>query len=150
MSKFQIDEEAISALSKILLKEGLSEIEYRERDSCIRVVRHINVDAHLVPHMQASSEKISHLTTHQVASPKATTKLIKSTMIGTVYLAPDPASKPFVSVGDTITVGKTLLIIEAMKVMNHFKSPCDGTIVNILVGSGDPIEFDTPLFEITI
>lgn len=150
MSKFQIDEEAISALSKILLKEGLSEIEYRERDSCIRVVRHTHVSAHVVPHTGVSSEPIPHLTTHLEPSSNTATTLIKSTMIGTVYLASDPNAKPFVSIGDTITVGKTLLIIEAMKVMNHFKSPCEGTIVKVLVKNGDPIEFDTPLFEIAI
>ena len=66
-------------------------------------------------------------------------------MVGTAYLSPEPGAAPFVSVGDKVAAGATILIIEAMKVMNPITAPTGGTVVAVLVDSGQPVEFDQPL-----
>ena len=69
-------------------------------------------------------------------------------MVGTVYSAPEPGAPPFISVGDNVHEGQTLLIIEAMKVMNPLASPCSGKVTRILVANGDPVEYGEPLVVI--
>ena len=70
-------------------------------------------------------------------------------MVGTAYLAPEPGAADFVSVGDKVSKGQTLCIIEAMKVMNPIASPCDGTVREILVENAQPVEFDQPIFVVS-
>ncbi len=70
---------------------------------------------------------------------------VKSPMVGTAYLAPDPGSANFVNVGDSVKKGDTLLIVEAMKVMNPITAPKDGTVKDMMIGNGEPVEFDQPL-----
>jgi len=74
---------------------------------------------------------------------------VKSPMVGTAYLAPEPGAADFVSVGDKVSKGQTLCIIEAMKVMNPIASPCDGTVREILVENAQPVEFDQPIFVVS-
>ncbi len=74
--------------------------------------------------------------------------VIKSPIVGTAYLSPDPGAKPFVSVGKKIKKGETLLIVEAMKTMNHVPSTQDGTVSKILVKDGEPVEFGQPLISV--
>jgi acetyl-CoA carboxylase biotin carboxyl carrier protein len=83
-----------------------------------------------------------------VEAPVAVVDAIKSPMVGTCYLSPEPGAKPFASVGDKISEGDTLLIIEAMKVMNPITSPKGGKITQILIGDNQPVEFDQPLVVI--
>ena len=75
-------------------------------------------------------------------------KTIDSPMVGTVYLAPEPGASDFVSIGDEIKEGDTLMIIEAMKVMNHLPSPASGVVRRVLVSDGEPVEFGQPLIEL--
>ena len=74
---------------------------------------------------------------------------VKSPMVGTAYLAPEPGAADFVSIGDKVSKGQTLCIIEAMKVMNPIASPCDGTVREILVENAQPVEFDQPIFVVS-
>ena len=83
-------------------------------------------------------------------SRKPEGKLIESPLVGTFYAAPAEDAAPFVSVGDTVKKGQTLAIIEAMKLMNEIESECDGTIVEILVENGQPVEYGQPLFRIKL
>lgn len=82
------------------------------------------------------------------ASPSSKTIIIKSPIVGTYYESPAPDQDPYLQIGSTIKKGKTLCIIEAMKIMNEIESEYDGKIVNILVKNAQPVEFDQPLFEI--
>jgi acetyl-CoA carboxylase biotin carboxyl carrier protein len=79
------------------------------------------------------------------ASTRASGDLIKSPMVGSVYMQPEPGAEPFVKVGDTVAAGQTLMIIEAMKTMNPIPAPRAGKIVEILVEDGQPVEFGEPL-----
>jgi acetyl-CoA carboxylase biotin carboxyl carrier protein len=82
------------------------------------------------------------------ASPSSKTIIIKSPIVGTYYESPAPDQDPYIQIGSTIKKGKTLCIIEAMKIMNEIESEYDGKVVNILVKNAQPVEFDQPLFEI--
>jgi acetyl-CoA carboxylase biotin carboxyl carrier protein len=83
--------------------------------------------------------------TAEAAAPAAAVNAVKSPMVGTAYLKPNPEAKTFVGVGDKVAAGDTLLIIEAMKVMNPIQAPAAGTVKAILVENGQPVEFDQPL-----
>jgi acetyl-CoA carboxylase biotin carboxyl carrier protein len=85
---------------------------------------------------------------NDAAAPAASANAVKSPMVGTAYLQPDPAAPPFKSVGDTVKEGDTILIIEAMKVMNAITAPRGGTLSAMLVTTAQPVEFDQPLFVI--
>ncbi|MDO8380536.1 acetyl-CoA carboxylase biotin carboxyl carrier protein, partial [Phenylobacterium sp.] len=82
------------------------------------------------------------------AASRAAGDLVKSPMVGTVYMQPSPEAPPFVKVGDTVSAGQTLMIIEAMKTMNPIPATKAGKVVEILVGDGDPVEFGEPLVVI--
>lgn len=84
----------------------------------------------------------------EVAAQPVCGEVIKSPMVGTFYRAPSPASAPFVEVGQKVNIGDTLCIIEAMKLMNEIEAECAGTIAEILVNNGEPVEFGEPLFRI--
>ncbi len=75
-------------------------------------------------------------------------KAVKSPMVGTAYLTPEPGAAPFISVGETVKAGATLLIVEAMKVMNPITAPRDGTVTEVLIENGQPVEYDQPLVVI--
>merc|ERR1712034_310614 len=79
------------------------------------------------------------------AAPAASANAIKSPMVGTAYLSAEPGAKPFIAVGQKVAAGDTLLIVEAMKVMNRIPAPAAGTVTSILIDNGQPVEFDQPL-----
>lgn len=146
--KLTIDNEAIRELADILVATDLSEIEYENNGKRIRVARNINMVAS-VP--LSAAPAISHAHTPHAEAPKADKvdeNAVKSPMVGTGYMASDPASAPFVKVGDQVSIGQTLMIIEAMKVMNPIKAPRAGKISHIFVRDGQPIEFGEPLLSI--
>ena len=145
MSKFPIDEEAIRKLAELLSETGLSEIEIEDDDRRLRVARqaaplHASVAAAGAPVAAAPVAE------EPVAGPHPGT--VASPMVGTVYLAPEPGAAPFVQVGDAVREGQTLLIIEAMKVMNNLPSPRSGKVTAVLVDDGTPVEFGEPLIVI--
>lgn len=152
----KIDSKAIKQLSKLLEETGLTEIEVAEGDQMIRVNRG---GIALAPGIVAAASGVLNMPSDpavpQVANtepPAATTSdhpgAVTSPMVGTAYTAPEPGAAVFVKKGDNITEGDTLLIIEAMKVMNPIKAHKNGTLTQILVESGQPVEFGDVLMVI--
>ncbi|GBQ22202.1 acetyl-CoA carboxylase biotin carboxyl carrier protein [Acetobacter estunensis NRIC 0472] len=146
MSRLLVDADAIRALADILTDTGLTEIEIAEKDSRIRVVRAVSTAA-VAPAPQAVVA--APVATPPVAAAPADLSrhpgAVNSPMVGVAYLAPDPSSPPFVTEGQSVTAGQTLMLIEAMKTFNQIKAPKAGTVKQILVASGDPVEFGQPL-----
>jgi acetyl-CoA carboxylase biotin carboxyl carrier protein len=141
-NQFDIDAAAIRKLAKLLEETGLSEIEYAEGDHKIRCVGPRSETAQETPVALAPVPIVS-------AAPAAIEKPsgtpIPSPMVGTVYMSSSPDAAPFIKVGDKVKEGDTLLIIEAMKVMNPIKAPRAGIIGLILVEDAKPVEFGETL-----
>jgi len=148
-----IDPKLVRKLADILRETELSEIEIEQGDLKIRVARQLTA-APAVSYVAAPSPAPSPLSIPApsptseaaVAAPAASLKdAIKSPMVGTVYMAPQPGAAAFIKVGDKVKQGQTLLIIEAMKTMNPIPSPREGVVAQILVGDAQPVEFGEPL-----
>ena len=147
MAKFEMDTEFVRKLADILKETHLGEIELADGDRRIRVARPTVTVAAPLPMAAPAAPS------HEAAGPvKAASSelanhpgVVKSPMVGTVYLAPEPGKPPFVAVGDKVTAGQTLLIIEAMKTFNPIKSPRAGTVKEVLVENAQPVEFGEPL-----
>ena len=148
MSRLLVDADAIRALAEILTDTGLTEIEIAEKDNRIRVVRAATPVAHAVPApapvaapqaapVAPAAPPAGDLSKHPGA--------VTSPMVGVAYLAPDPSSPPFVTEGQQVTAGQTLLLIEAMKTFNQIKAPRAGTLSKVLIESGEPVEFGEAL-----
>lgn len=147
MSKsFPIDKQAILELAELLSETGLSEIEYEAAGSRIRVVKH---SAAVATPIAVAATPPAPMPAAAPIAPHDLPGTVRSPMVGTVYLSAEPGSPPFVRVGDTVTAGQTLLIIEAMKVMNPLKSPQAGLITHIFVKDGSPVEYDEHLLVIS-
>jgi acetyl-CoA carboxylase biotin carboxyl carrier protein len=144
----QVDTDLVRELAAMLNDTGLSEIEVGDGERKIRVSRTMTAVATQV----AAAPVATAAPTPTVAAeaPKATTaaNALKSPMVGTAYLTPDPEAPAFVSVGSQVKAGDTVLIIEAMKVMNPIVAANSGTVTAIYVESGQPVEFDQPLMVI--
>ena len=149
MSRLLVDADAIRALAEILTDTGLTEIEIAEKDNRIRVVRAATPVAHAVPAPApvAAPAPVVPVTavTPTATDPSKHPGAVTSPMVGVAYLAPDPSSPPFVTEGQQVSAGQTLLLIEAMKTFNQIKAPRAGTVSRILVQSGDPVEFGEAL-----
>jgi acetyl-CoA carboxylase biotin carboxyl carrier protein len=143
-TKFDIDPNFIRSLAKLLEETGLSEIEYAEGDKKIRCAVSRGAVVHTAPPAVAAPVAAAPA----AAAEKAAVNAITSPMVGTVYLASSPGGTPFVKAGDKVKVGDTLVIIEAMKVMNPIKAAKAGKVVEILVGDAQPVEFGEPLLVI--
>lgn len=149
----KINEAAIRKLAKLLEETGLGEIEVVEGEQAIRVSTGISSSSHRP--VAAPAAMPSDPTVPQPANTQAPAAIaqehpgaVVSPMVGTVYLAPEPGAPPFVRKGETVKAGDTLLIIEAMKVMNPIKAEKGGTVTHILVENGKPIEFGEVLMVI--
>ena len=145
----QVDTDLVRELAAMLNDTGLSEIEVEDGERKIRVSR--NMTAVSAPMMAAPVAPPAAAPATAAATPSApaiAANAMKSPMVGTAYLAPEPDAPPFVSVGQQVNVGDTVLIIEAMKVMNPIVAATSGTVTEILVESGQPVEFDQPLLVI--
>lgn len=148
MSRLLVDADAIRALADILTDTGLTEIEIAEKDSRIRVVRAVSTVAAPVQTIAAPAAAAAPAVMPVAAAPADLSKhpgAVKSPMVGVAYLTPDPSAPAFITEGQTVTVGQTLLLIEAMKTFNQIKAPKAGTVKQILVASNDPVEFGQPL-----
>lgn len=150
----KIDEAAIRKLAQILEETGLNEIEVGEGDKVIRLSRGGTVIAASHP-AAASLQMMSDPTTPQPANTQAPSNIaaehpgaVTSPMVGTAYLAPEPGAAPFARKGDTVKAGDTLLIIEAMKVMNPIKAEKGGTVTHVMIDNGQPVEFGDVLMVI--
>lgn len=145
----QVDTKLVRELAELLNDTGLSEIEVEDGDRKIKVCRNIQAVAAAPVAMAAAPVAVAAPVPTAEATPAAApANAVKSPMVGTAYLTPEPGAAPFVSVGDKVSAGDTLLIVEAMKVMNPITAPNGGTVKSIFVESGQPVEFDQPLMVI--
>ena len=148
-AKFATSDGALIRELALLLDEtSLTEIEIEREGLRVRVARNVNITASL----PASSHVVAAPASASApAAPAAAVDMAKhpgsvpSPMVGTAYWASEPGAKPFVEVGTKVSVGQTLLIIEAMKTMNQIPSPRAGTVTQILIEDGQPVEFGEPL-----
>lgn len=145
----RIDADLVRQLAEMLDATQLTEIEVQDGDRKVRVARtaaaapaayYPPAPAAPVPAAPAASAVETG-----APAPAAAVDAVKSPMVGTCYLAAEPGAAPFISVGKTVAAGDTLLIVEAMKVMNPIVAPSAGTVKAILVDNGQPVEFDQPL-----
>lgn len=151
-NKLELDYSTIKSLSKLVNKENLAEIEVGNGENYVRIIRKL-------PENVVASSPVSSFQAVQPAQPPVPEKAeapvsvsqqdnvnaVKSPIVGTAYLSSSPDADNFVKVGQSVKKGDTLIIVEAMKVMNPITAKKDGKIEEILVGDGEPVEFDQPL-----
>jgi acetyl-CoA carboxylase biotin carboxyl carrier protein len=147
-AKFSSEDSAlIRELASLLNETSLTEIEIERAGLRLRVARNVSVVA-AAPAFNTASAPIATASASASATTSDLSKhpgVVPSPMVGTAYWAPEPGAKPFVEVGSKVSVGQTLMIIEAMKTMNQIPSPRAGTVTQILVEDGQPVEFGEPL-----
>jgi len=146
----QVDGKLVRELAELLGETGLTEIEVEDGDRKIRVSRAVTggQTVHAAAPLQAPAPMAPapEAPAAEAAAPPADNKnAVKSPMVGTVYMSPEPGAAQFVKVGDSVEKGDTLLIVEAMKVMNPITAPAAGKVSAILVEDAQPVEFDQPL-----
>ncbi len=149
MAKFEMDTEFVRKLAEILEEKDLGEIELADGDRRIRIARpKVTFAAAPIP---ASATSAPVAAAAVATAPTGAGDLakhpgaVKSPMVGTAYLAPEPGKPNFVAVGDKVTAGQTILIIEAMKTFNPIKAPKAGTVTQILIDNAQPVEFGEAL-----
>ena len=135
----KIDKNIIKELSDYLEEFNLTEIEITEKDTKIKVSKN-NVSISNQPVLATTSQTTQNESTASVSNTKSGTE-VTSPIIGTAYHAPEPGAKKFVEVGKKIKKGETIMIVEAMKTMNHVPSTADGIVKEICVEDGHPVEF---------
>ena len=148
-----MDLRKLKTLIDLVAESSISELEITEAEGRVRIVKAPPPSAQPAPVAQvvqipASQPAAAAQATAAAAPAPSRGKTVKSPMVGTLYRAPNPEADPFVTVGSTVKVGDTLCIIEAMKLMNEIESEFAGTVVEILVENGQPIEYGQPLFVI--
>jgi acetyl-CoA carboxylase biotin carboxyl carrier protein len=148
----QIDAGLVRQLAELLDTTRLTEIEVQDGDRRIRVARTVTMaaPAPAAVQMAAPAAPVAGAAPAPAAAPTLAPPtdhagLVKSPMVGTVYMSAEPGAAPFVSPGKQVAAGDTLLIVEAMKVMNPIVAPKAGTVTQVLVSNGQPVEFDQPL-----
>jgi len=146
----RVDTALVKELAELLSANELTEIEVEDGDRKIKVKREgAPVMAYApAPAPAAASVPGAAAPAAEAAPAAAPVDAVKSPMVGTAFLAPEPGAKPFVTPGQTVKAGDTLLIIEAMKVMNPIVAPKAGKVAQILIGDAQPVEFDQPLVVI--
>lgn len=153
-----MDIRKIKKLIELVEESGIAELEITEGEESVRIHRGPSGAAqpvnynYAVPQMHAPAAAPAPApaapSAQEVAAPAPTGHVVKSPMVGTFYRASSPTAKAFVEVGQTVNVGDTLCIIEAMKMMNQIEADKAGVVKEILVENQDPVEFDQPLFII--
>jgi acetyl-CoA carboxylase biotin carboxyl carrier protein len=146
----RVDVELVRQLATLLDETNLTEIEVEDNDRRIRVAREVHsVTAapvsYAAPAAAPAPVAVASVAAADAAPAANTANAVKSPMVGTVYLAANPEAKPFIAVGQKVAAGDTLVIIEAMKVMNPITAPSAGTVSAILIENGQPVEFDQAL-----
>jgi acetyl-CoA carboxylase biotin carboxyl carrier protein len=150
----QVDTALVRELAELLESSHLTEIEVKDGDRTIRVARTAAaVTAGYAPAYAPAPAQVAAAPAAAAAAPagddwKSHPGLVKSPIVGTAYLTPEPGAAPFITEGATVAAGATLLIIEAMKVMNPITAPRAGKIVKILIRGEQPVEYDEPLVVI--
>lgn len=145
MTRPKVDTALIETLAELLHRTGLTEIELAEGDSRIRVVQAPQPMVAHVPGAPPAAAPASAPAASDEAAPQTASEehpgAVRAPMVGTVYLTPEPGAPPFITVGAEVREGQTLLIIEAMKVMNPIRASRSGRIAKLLVTNGDPVEY---------
>jgi acetyl-CoA carboxylase biotin carboxyl carrier protein len=140
-----IDQDLIRELARLLDETGLTEIEYERDGQRVRVARQAQLVATPARAIVATDALAAG---DAPLDPAKHPGAVTSPMVGTAYVGPEPGARPFVEVGSRVRVGDTLLIVEAMKTMNQIPSPRAGTVIQILIEDGQPVEFGEPLMII--
>jgi acetyl-CoA carboxylase biotin carboxyl carrier protein len=142
----RVDGALLRELAELLATNDLTEIEVEDGDRKIKVRRESAPVMAYAPAPAPVAPAAPAAAPSEAAAPAAApADAVKSPMVGTAFLSPEPGAKPFIAPGQTVKAGDTLLIIEAMKVMNPITAPRGGVIKQILVENGQPVEFDQPL-----
>ena len=145
--KTRTEQEIIRELAELLSDTGLSEIEIERKGLRVRVARNVSVGASIAAPVPMPAPSAAAPTAAPQISGDGSDHpgAVKSPMVGTAYLAPEPGARPFIEIGAQVTEGQTVLIVEAMKTMNHIAASRSGTVSSILVENGQPVEFGEPL-----
>ena len=152
-----MDIRKVKKLIELLEESGIDELGIKEGEESVRISRHSKTPAQqfYAPQMQApapaaapAAAPVAAAAPAAPAAPVLNGFVVKSPMVGTFYRTPAPTSPAFVEVGQTVKVGDTICIVEAMKMMNHITAEKAGVIESILVENGQPVEYDQPLFTI--
>ena len=142
--KHDIDQDLIRQLASLLKETDLTEIEIESDDLRVRVARQVTTVS--VPVPMAATVSVPTGPGSAASGPAITHPgLVTSPMVGTAYRSPEPGARPYVDVGDAVSEGQTLLIVEAMKTMNQISAPRAGRVTRIMVEDGQPVEFGEPL-----
>lgn len=141
-ASMNVDTKLVRELAELLAETGLTEIEVEDGDRKIKVSRGV-VAAAPAPAVSVSAPA-APAAAAEPAAPDIT-NAVRSPMVGTAYLHPEPGADAFIKVGDKVAAGDTLLIVEAMKVMNPITAPATGTVKQILIENAQPVEYDQPL-----
>jgi acetyl-CoA carboxylase biotin carboxyl carrier protein len=150
-AKSSVDKDLIRELSALLEETGLTEIEIEQSGLRVRVARGTQMIAAApvaAPALAAPLIAAAGITSTAAPDPAKHPGVVASPMVGTAYLAPEPGARPFVEIGSKVLAGQTLLIIEAMKTMNQIPAPRAGTVIQILIEDGRPVEFGEPMMII--
>ena len=138
-----MDIRKVKKLIELLEESGIAEIEIHEGEESVRISRGPIASAAPAP-VAAAPVAAAPASVPEPSAPEG--QVVKSPIVGTFYTAPSPEAAPFISIGQTISVGDTVCIIEAMKIMNPIEAEVGGTVTSVLVENGYPVEFDQPLF----
>ena len=147
----RVDGALLRELAELLSVNDLTEIEVEDGDRKIKVRREgtpVMAYAPAPAPTSAAAPAAAANASAEAAPAAAPADAVKSPMVGTAYLSPEPGAKPFITPGQTVKAGDTLVIIEAMKVMNPITAPSGGVVRQVLVSDGQPVEFDQPLIII--
>jgi acetyl-CoA carboxylase biotin carboxyl carrier protein len=145
--KLAIDPDIVRELARLLDETGLNEIEFERDGERVRVARQTQGGG-LSRAAAAAADVTLPVREPAPLDPAKHPGVVTSPMVGTAYVGPEPGARPFVEVGSRVQAGDTLLIVEAMKTMNQIPSPRAGTVVQILIEDGQPVEFGEPLMII--
>ena len=149
MSKGGFDPETVRLLAAVLTQAGLTELELQEGESRLRLVRQVIVAAAAPPPVAAPAvAPVPGPAPAPAAEAPPPAGAVTSPMVGIAYLAAEPGSPPYITLGQAVSAGQTVLLIEAMKTFNPIKAPHAGTVTQILVQSGAPVEYGQPLLVI--
>jgi len=144
----ELDHDVIRQLAKLLEETGLTEIAIEQGGVSLRVARNVTVAASRTRSAEPAMPAPSATPAAAPIDPAQHPGLVASPMVGTAYLGSAPSARPFVEVGSQVKAGETLLIIEAMKTMNQIPAPRAGTVIQILIEDGQPVEYGQPLMII--
>jgi len=146
--KLAIDPNLVRELARLLEETGLSEIEFERDGQRVRVARHTLTLAPATSRLAPAADMPLPVAEAVPIDPAKHPGVVTSPMVGTAYVGPEPGARPFVEVGSRVQTGDTLLIVEAMKTMNQIPSPRTGTVIQVLIEDGQPVEFGEPLMII--